>query len=286
MVGLAPAREGGVAPLLAERWVGEHECAVDGRALGGVAGDRVAVRQRRIALAGRGVEEVGAEGDAAAGDVELEPAPLATSTPTTIASLAVADAEADVVLTDQDVVADGEAAGAELELVGAERASGSHPLARPRVEIGDVDAAERDHHGRRRVAGGPPVGGEALARGVLVGLDDEAVVGAVGGDRLLPTPGAQVLDGLALPGVALAPVLGELDGEPAAGERAERAAGVDRGELAVVADQDELAARRLDVVEHRRELSRPGHAGLVDDEHDPAREPLARVRGRRSAARG
>ena len=100
-------------------------------------------------------------------------------------------------------------------------------------------------------------------------------MGAVGRDRLLPTSGAQVLDGLALPGVALAAVLRELDGESAAGERSECAARVDRGQLAVVSDQDELAARRLDVIQQSGELARPGHAGLVDDEDDPAREPLA-----------
>ena len=100
-------------------------------------------------------------------------------------------------------------------------------------------------------------------------------MGAVGRDRLLPTPGAQVLDRLALPRVALPAVLGQLDGEPAASERAERAAGVDRGELPVVADEDELAARRLDVVEHRGELPRSGHPRLVDDEHDPPRQALA-----------
>ena len=133
--------------------------------------------------------------------------------------------------------------------------------------------ARRRADGRPRVrsAGAPTRArnGHALARGVLGGLDHEPVVGAVGSDRLLPPSGAQVLDG-----------------EPAAGERAERAAGVDRGELAVVADQDELAARRLDVVEHRgrADVSRPcrprrrrGRSGAGG---------VRRARVRRSAARG
>jgi hypothetical protein len=215
----------------------------------------------------------------AGGDVELQPA-LADVDADHDAPSAIADAEADVVLAHQDVVADGEAARAELELVGAEGARNPHPLAGPGVEVGRVDPAERDHHGRGRVSGGPPVGGEVLAGGVFVGLDHEAVVGAVGSNRLLPTAGAQMLDGLALPGVPLAAILGQLDGEPTAGECAERAAGFDRGELAVVAHQDELAVSRLDVVKHRHDLPRAGHAGLVDDEDDPERQPLTSFEAR------
>ena len=106
-----------------------------------MTGDRVAVGERRIALASRSVEEVGPEGDPAAGELELQSAPGHVNAHDD-ASLAVADAEPDVVLADQDVVADGEAASAELELVGAERARCAHPLTRSRVEVGDVDAAE------------------------------------------------------------------------------------------------------------------------------------------------
>ncbi len=74
----------------------------------------------------------------------------------------------------------------------------------------------------------------------------------------------------AVPFLALAADLLELDRAEAVGERPERAAGLDLGELSVVADQDELRVRALGRLGELREVSGAGHAGLVDDEHRSA----------------
>ena len=52
---------------------------------------------------------------------------------------------------------------------------------------------------------------------------------------------AEVFERRAFPGVGLAVVLGQFDGEPALDEAAKRASRLERGQLAVVADEHELA---------------------------------------------
>jgi hypothetical protein len=100
-------------------------------------------------------------------------------------------------------------------------------------------------------------------------------VGAVQLDRLVHLALAHELDGLALPGVQLPPVLGQLRGAQAEAEGAEAAASVDRGELPVVADQDHLGAIALRVLEKAGELPGADHAGLVHHQHRPRVQPLA-----------
>ena len=64
VVGVTAAAQRGVARLAREPAIGEHEGLVDGEALGDVAGDRVAVCERRVAVLGAAMEEAGAELDA------------------------------------------------------------------------------------------------------------------------------------------------------------------------------------------------------------------------------
>ena len=66
VVGVPATTQSGVARLLRQPMVAEHERPVDGQALRNVTGDRVAVQQRRVAVYGAAFEEAGAELDRAA----------------------------------------------------------------------------------------------------------------------------------------------------------------------------------------------------------------------------
>ncbi len=104
-------------------------------------------------------------------------------------------------------------------------------------------------------------------------------------ERLLGAAVTEVIERAALPSVALAVVLGQLDRQPAVHEAAEGAAGLELGQLAVIADQHELAVRLGDDVHELRELSGRDHAGLVDDEHASLRQRGRAVGSRRGARR-
>ena len=93
VVGGAAAGEGGVGELAAEAGVGEQEGGVGGEALGDVAGERVAVLERRPALAGGVVQEAGAELDLALVDLDGEPLVLGVDLDDS-AAVAVGDARA------------------------------------------------------------------------------------------------------------------------------------------------------------------------------------------------
>ena len=78
-----------------------------------------------------------------------------------------------------------------------------------------------------------------------------------GSHRLLDQPTTDQLQGLAFPGLLLAPVLDQLRGAEAQAEGAEAATGVDRGQLPVVADQHHLSPGLLGVVEEGASLRLP-----------------------------
>jgi hypothetical protein len=80
-------------------------------------------------------------------------------------------------------------------------------------------------------------------------------VDPVGGHCLLHEAAADQLEGLALPRLVLAAVLGQLAGAKAKAEGAEAAAGVDRGQLPVITNQDHLGLRLLRVVQEAGELA-------------------------------
>ena len=146
------------------------------------------------------------------------------------------------------------------------------------VEVGDVVAAVGDHHRPRRVAGRPPVGDEPL-RAIAPACRRRGRGRAPGSaaSACSARPSRSSSSALALPGVDLAAVLGQLDREAAVDEPAERAAGLELGQLAVIADEHELAADRCDVA---RRAARAAASGPC-----PPRRPRARtVRQRRVAA--
>jgi hypothetical protein len=215
VVGLAPAREGGVGELLAQAGVGEQEGGIGGQTLGDVAGERVAVKKRGAALA-----------------------------------VAVGDAVLVVVALDHDQVAGGERAARQLQLGAVEAACGAHRVACELVELGDVAAAmSQDDRVLARLRGSPPVFDQPGPGLVGGGSGVDAAVLLVGGNRLVRAAVGDVVEGAAFPWFGLALVVDELDGESARDEGAETAAGLDLGHLAVVADKDELAVRVFDVLE-------------------------------------
>ena len=122
---------------------------------------------------------------------------------------------------------------------------------------------------------------------------DDAVVGVVGGERLVDVASAEPGQCVAFPGLLLASVLVEGDRAEPSGEAVEEPAGVDRGELLRVADEHDLRPSCRGGVEEHGELAGADHGGFVDDDHravvelegpvgeleGPEREGVGRDRG-------
>ena len=87
--------------------------------------------------------------------------------------------------------------------------------------------------------------------------------------------GSEVVDRVALAGVALSEVVCELGGVETVGEASERSAGADLGELAVITDEHNLRLGASGVGEKSRELPCADHGGFVDDDHRVAAERFA-----------
>jgi hypothetical protein len=126
-------------------------------------------------------------------------------------SLAVAHVQAAVVAAHDGSVADGEAQPSDFELLAAQGSESAHRAAGAGVELGDVTAVVGDHHGGVGIAGRLPVGDQPLEHiGAVRGVGDPAA-GGVGGERRFDRPVAEAFERIALPGLMLAAVLGELD---------------------------------------------------------------------------
>jgi hypothetical protein len=152
---------------------------VDGDALRDMTGDRVAVQQRGVALLGRLVEIVGVEPDLAAFCLDQQRSSVAVDGEYA-AAVAVVDSEPGLVALDHDVVARGELAAGQLQLVPVEGTRGVEAVACARVERGDVGAAVGDHDrvGASGASRGPVC--DEPAAGVGGGLADvDTVVGGV-----------------------------------------------------------------------------------------------------------
>ena len=276
----AGAGEGDVAPFLQACFAGaEDEGALDGEALGGVAGERVGVAD----VAGLEVAAAEFDGRAAVGGDGERP-PFEVDVLDGSAG-AVLDAENVGVAEADDAVAGGELAVRDGEPVVAEAAVGVHERAGELVEVGDVAPAEGEHDVAGEVVAGvlPPVGEQAGARRDRALGDDEPLALLGVGEVVAADAGADARERVAFELVALAAVLGQHDGAVALDDAGEEPARADGGELVRVADQDRLPVRLLDEVEHGREDARLGHAGLVDDEH--ASRAAGRRRVRASSSR-
>ena len=103
---------------------------------------------------------------------------------------------------------------------------------------------------------------------VVVRGDPDAVVFGVPGDGFGDVAGSQLGQGLSLPDVVLADVLGEdVDlAVVAVEDRSERAPGADRVELAVVTNEDDLGAGDVGGSEEPKHGGVIGHPGFVEDD--------------------
>ncbi len=271
MVAVAAAAERGVAELARERVVSEHEATIHRQALRHVAGDRVAVDQRRVPVDCGRREEVSVQRRHDVPHPDGEPL-LNGVDGDHAATLAVRHADPLVVALDDDEISDREPASQQAELRASERAGPPQQLASSPIEVGDVASPLGDHHRVALRAGSAPVGHELPARVVRSPGNMDAIVRDVGLDRVLRIAVAELVEGAPLPGFALSPVLGQLDGEPTPHEPADGAAGLELLQLAVIADQHELPVGLCDGIKQPGELTGREHAGLVDDEHRAVRE--------------
>ena len=263
------AGAGDVAPLAERAFVAEEdEGAVDGCALGGVAGEGVGVVEVLDRVPGVDAAEgagVGSKHERPAREVQVDDGP----------ARAVADVAACVVLAADGAIADAELAAAELERLGSESAGSEHQRAGGVVELANVVAPVGEHDRAAEVAFRrlPPVLEEPAAWLMLASSSRcSRPLDAAWARYGSGSPVAQVRERVALRRVVLAAVLRKADRAEAVAEGGEEAAGADGRELAGVADQDRLPAGLLDQLEQRREDARLRHAGLVDDQHAAARQ--------------
>ncbi len=204
------------------------------------------------------------------------------------------DAEASVVAEAQHPVAGLEGAAADVELGPGERAALRTPVAGAVVEVVDVVASLGEHDDLLAgEGGGVPVGRDPVAEADGGRGGDDAVVGVVGGERLVDVASTEPGERVAFPGFLLASVLFEGDGGEPPGEAVEEPAGVDRAELLRVADEHDLRPSSRRGVEEHGELAGADHGGFVDDDHGavvelegpvgelegPEREGVGRDRG-------
>jgi hypothetical protein len=127
------------------------------------------------------------------------------------ATVAVAHAQPAVVELDHYVIAGRERAAGQVELLVAEPSVRPHECASTAVELGDIAAPVGDHDASRRVAVSVPVGNEATHEVVTRSARDEAPTLQVHVQRLIDGAVAEQLDCIALPGLALTPVLAQDD---------------------------------------------------------------------------
>ncbi|WP_028060342.1 hypothetical protein [Candidatus Solirubrobacter pratensis] len=155
--------------------------------MGDVAGDGVAVQQRRIAAASYVVETRAVEPDVRVPELQSQ-RPRRRIDSGDTAALAVGDAEAKIVALDDHGVADGDRAARQLELYLAELARFAEVRSRSLVQVGNVGAALGNHHGvlagrRERSVRGLGGRGLGLRRWPLAGVDRWAVATACLGAR-------------------------------------------------------------------------------------------------------
>src|SRR5581483_3392445 len=240
---LPGAGESDVAPLLQPGFArAEHERALDGDALAGVAGERVGVADvPRLEVAAAECDAVAAVGEDGERAV-LPPNRLHR------AAGAVLDAKRVRVTQADDAVAGGELSTAGDEPLPSEAFVRLHQRPGERVQLRDVATAERDHYiaGEGVACSGPPVGEQPRAGGERTLRDDEPLALLGEGEVVAAEPAPDGGERFPLEGIVLAAVVAQLDGAVALDEAGEEAAGADGGELLRVADQHDLAARLLD----------------------------------------
>ena len=241
-----------------------------------MAGDRVAVQQRRGAVSRDVIEERAVEPDVRVPELQRQRARRRIDAAHATA-LAVGDPEAEIVAFDHHGFADGERAARQLELDPPELARVAEVRPSTLVQVGNVGTPLGDYHrvltGRR----GQPLPNEPIPRRVLARLDRQRSMLQVELQRGIRPTGAEMIERFALPRVDLADVLAEFDGQPATHEPDERPAGADLGQLAVVANEHELPVGLLDMPEQFRELAGREHPGLIHDEHAAVGESTAAV---------
>src|SRR3569623_678767 len=174
---------------------------------------------------------------------------------------AILHAKAALVLQEHDAVTGCElplaALGAHGNIV-AQRTARTQPLARREVERADlvIGVGEDDPRGAWRDAAISIPAIDQLAPRLIAGfgsVDAPALV--VRSDCLGRSPGSELSGRIALPVVALAADLSDLDAAVALSGRAECPAGLDRLELLGVADQDDLRAALLGLADDTLHLT-------------------------------
>ena len=133
-----------------------------------------------------------------------------------------------------------------------------------------------------------PVRDEARAKQIGVVAFDDVAASREAGDGFGDASGAPVDERAAFVGVALSPVLFEMDGVLAACEVSEGAAGFDLGQLAVVADEHDFGAASRRLVGEFVEGPGADHAGFVDHEDAVLRQAVVfeeRLHGRHGEGR-
>jgi hypothetical protein len=204
--------------------------AVDGQALGAVAGQRVAV----VKVLGR----VG-EGDAPVGASVVANDECVVVEADDGAAHPVAEAAPMVVSAAEDLVADAELALTERDRGAAEPALVEHKGVRGVVEVIDVGAAVGEHHVPRRAAALflPPVVEQPFLCVGRVAVDVEAAASGGVGEVELRVAAAEAGERLAFEWVELAAVAGQLERAEPIAERLVETAGAHGRQLARVADE-------------------------------------------------
>ena len=257
---LAGPAHGDVAGLLGEGLAGEHVGPLDGQALGLVDRQGVGVAQMTGLEVGLGQQAL------AFGRLDRQT--LADGA-LDRAGRPVHDADAPVVAQAHHLVAHGEAPPVELQHVDAEAARTPQRGAGGLVEARHLGTPDGQHHGvvARVVATRPSARPARDAPRPHLARAVHPPGPLVGGERNVGPPEAQGVESQALPGFALAPVLGELDGTDSLDEAGQGTAGLDLGQLAGIANEDELRPGVVGGGQESGQCPRPHHARLVDDDH-------------------
>ncbi len=139
-------------------------------------------------------------------------------------TLAVTDVDVASVALDDDLVADGEAASRQHDLLDAELTCFAERQAGAGIEIGDVGAPAGDHHRCFGIAAlREPIVDEPLPH---VTADDHAIAPHVLLQRFFRVSVSQLVERITFPGFSLPEVVVQLDCHPSMDEAAERAAGL------------------------------------------------------------
>ena len=175
-----------------------------------------------------------------------------------------------------DAVARGELLLRDGESLRAEPTMRLHERASQGVELGNVATTERDHDVGREIvlSRRPPVREEAGLRGDCRLLRDQATPAIGEREVVAPDSVSDRCERPSLLRVALASVLGQLDGPNALGNAREQPARSDRWKLVGISDQHGLSVRPVDAIEQRREHACLRHPCLIDHDHAADREIL------------